>query len=505
MPSPDVLDEIDLLVRSRYGLIVLDTIEEERAAELLKHAASRLSLHLYSWTRSRGLRRGTTDSEPYLATAVDDPDVVREPAAALALAEREGAGIYHFAGLGAYLGEELVVRQLKDTVTRLAQRRGAVVVTGHSVSLPDLLRPHAAVVELPPPSFDDYRALLERVVRDHSARMQVRVELTPADRHRLLNNLAGLTLVESEKVLNRLIMLDGCLRADDIRRASDAKREAVRHDGLLEYYPAEDGMEQVAGLAGLKAWLAKRRAIVADPERAAAFGLEFPKGVLLLGVPGCGKSLCAKAVALEWGLPLLKLDPANLYDKYVGDSEKNFKRALRTAERMAPAVLWIDEIEKAFASAGGDEDGGVSRRVFGSFLSWLQERRGDVFVVATSNDIAELPPEFIRKGRFDEVFFVDLPDAAARREILAIHLRKRRQDDARFDLAALTAATERFSGAEIEQAIVSALYSAFDGRAPLTTEILLAELAATRTLADTMGERLAELRRWASARTVAAG
>ena len=498
-----MVDEIDLLIRSRYGLIVLDTVEEERAEELLKLTASKLSLHFYSWTRSRGLRRATSLSPGNQPTETDDPNVVKEPAPSLAVAEREGSGIYHFAGLGAYLGEELVVRQLKDAATRLAQRRGTIVISGHGISLPDLLRPHAAVVELPPPEFDEYRALLERVIREHSARMPVKVELTPADGRRLLNNLAGLTLVESEKVLNRLIMLDGCLRADDIRRASDAKREAVRHDGLLEYYPAEDGMEQVAGMAGLKTWLAKRRAIVADPERAAAFGLEFPKGVLLLGVPGCGKSLCAKAVAREWGLPLLKLDPANLYDKFVGDSEKNFKRAMRTAERMAPAVLWIDELEKAFAG-GGEEDGGVSRRVFGSFLSWLQERSGDVFVVATSNDVKELPPEFIRKGRFDEVFFVDLPGAEARREIFAIHLRRRRQEVARFDLPTLAAASERFSGAEIEQAIVSALYSAFDARTPLATETILAELRATRTLADTMAERLTELRAWAGTRTVAA-
>ena len=207
--APSVLDEIELLVRSNYGLIVLDTVEEERAEAVLKRVASDLSLHFYSWTRSRGLRRGTASSDARDAVDVDDPNIVKEPAPALALAEREGAGIYHFAGLGAYLGEELVVRQLRDAVTRLAQRRGAIVITGHAVALPDLLRPHAAVVELPPPTMEDYRALLERVVREQSARMPVRVELSAADRHRLLNNLAGLTLVESEKVLNRLIMLDG--------------------------------------------------------------------------------------------------------------------------------------------------------------------------------------------------------------------------------------------------------------------------------------------------------
>jgi SpoVK/Ycf46/Vps4 family AAA+-type ATPase len=299
-------------------------------------------------------------------------------------------------------------------------------------------------------------------------------------------------------------MEDGCLRAADVDRALAAKRKIVQQDGLLEYWPAEEGMKEVAGLAGLKGWLAKRRAIVADPMRASEFGLSFPKGVLLLGVPGCGKSLCAKAVAHEWGLPLLKLDPANLYDKYVGDSEKNFKRAMQTAERLAPIVLWIDELEKAFAGGSGDEDGGVSRRVFGAFLSWLQERRGDVFVVATSNDVAKLPPEFIRKGRFDEVFFVDLPKPEPRREIFSIHLRKRKQDPERFDTEALAAATEGFSGAEMEQAVIGGLYTAFACNAPLTTEMLLHEVSATRPLSRTMRERLEDLRSWAAERTVGA-
>jgi SpoVK/Ycf46/Vps4 family AAA+-type ATPase len=231
--------------------------------------------------------------------------------------------------------------------------------------------------------------------------------------------------------------------------------------------------------------------------------LGFPRGVLLLGVPGCGKSLCAKAVASEWGLPLLKLDPANLYDKYIGDSEKNFKRAMRTAERMAPIVLWIDELEKAFAS-GGDADGGVSKRVFGTFLSWLQERKGDVFVMATSNDIAALPPEFIRKGRFDEVFFVDLPKADARAEIFRIHLAKRNQDAKKFDLQVLAGASDGFSGAEIEQAVVGGLYGAFAAGTALTTAMLLTEIQSTRPLSGTMWEKISQLREWASSRTVAA-
>jgi SpoVK/Ycf46/Vps4 family AAA+-type ATPase len=379
------------------------------------------------------------------------------------------------------------------------------VVSGHeNVRLPDSLRSHATIVRLPPPTFEDYRVLVERIIGWHSSRMPVKVELNPAERVRLVQSLSGLSLLEAEKVLNQLIIDDGHLRPADVEQALEAKRKLVQQDGLLEYSPAEQGMSDVAGLAGLKGWLASRRTILADPVKAAAFGLSFPKGVLLLGVPGCGKSLCAKAVANEWGLPLLKLDPANLYDKYVGDSEKNFKRAMQTAERLAPIVLWIDELEKAFAAGSGEDDGGVSRRVFGTFLSWLQDRRGDVFVVATSNDVTKLPPEFIRKGRFDEVFFVDLPRDEARRAIFTIHLGKRKQDPARFDLARLVAASEGFSGAEIEQAIISALYTAFSTGAPLSNDIVLAELASTRPLSRTMHERLDDLRRWAAERTVAA-
>ena len=493
----DTEAELDLLIRSRYALILLDTAEPERADELLALIASRLSLPYYSWSRSRGMRRGIQSGDPFIEES-------REPARALALVPGEGAAIYHFRGLAPFLDDHLVASHVLDAVALFGTRRGALVISGHGIRVPDALRAHAVTVRLPLPGFAEHRQLLERLIRDHSARMPLKMELTAEDRVRLVNNLIGLTLTEAEKVVTRLIIEDGALRKDDVARVATAKRELVEQDGLLEYHPAEEALSEVAGLDGLKAWLAKRRAVVHDPQRAAAFGLGFPRGMLLLGVPGCGKSLCAKAVASEWGLPLLKLDPANLYDKYIGDSEKNFKRAMQTAERMAPIVLWIDELEKAFASSGGDEDGGVSRRVFGTFLSWLQERKGDVFVTATSNDIAKLPPEFIRKGRFDEVFFVDLPRAKAREQIFVIHLRKRKQDAARFDLTALSAASEGFSGAEIEQCIVSGLYGAFTEGCPLDTACLLAEIAATRPLSGTMHERISELRAWASTRTVAA-
>ncbi len=494
----DTTEELELLIRSKYALILLDTSEPERADEILAMIASRLSLPYFSWSRSRGLRRGIQASDPF----VEKTD---EPAKALARVPEEGSGIFHFRGLGPFLEDPIVASHILDAVAFVTKRRGAIVISGTDLHLPDALRPQAVALHLPTPGFAEHRQQLERVIREYAAKMPLKVELSHEDRTRLVNNLVGLSLSEAERVVTKLIMEDGTLQATDVPRVAAAKRQVVEQDGLLEYYPAEEGLSEVAGLTGLKAWLARRRAVVNDPQRASAFGLGFPRGVLLLGVPGCGKSLAAKAIAREWGLPLLKLDPANLYDKYIGDSEKNFKRAMQTAERMAPIVLWIDELEKAFASSSGEEDGGVSRRVFGTFLSWLQDRKGDVFVTATSNDIAKLPPEFIRKGRFDEVFFVDLPGPTARAEILRIHLRKRKQDPKGFDVTALAAASEGFSGAELEQVVVSALYAAFAGSQPVDTALLLGEISATKPLSGTMRERIEELRAWASERTVPAG
>ena len=256
-------------------------------------------------------------------------------------------------------------------------------------------------------------------------------------------------------------------------------------------------------LRHLKEWLEKRKNVVANPLRAEEFGLSFPRGVLLLGVPGCGKSLSAKAVSSEWGLPLLKFDTSNLYNKYIGESEKNFKRAIRAAERMAPVVLWIDELEKAFA-VGGTEDGGVSQRILGSFLNWMQDRRGEVFIVATANEIERLPPEFLRKGRFDEIFFVDLPGTETRREIFSIHLSSRGQNPGAFDLDSLAEETEGFTGSEIEEVVVSGLYTAFSEDQALTSSDLVREVQGTVPLSVTMEEKISALRAWASTRTVRA-
>jgi SpoVK/Ycf46/Vps4 family AAA+-type ATPase len=280
------------------------------------------------------------------------------------------------------------------------------------------------------------------------------------------------------------------------------KKEILARDGVLTLHPEEARLHQVGGLAALKDWLRTRGAAF-GPD-AVAYGLEPPRGLLLIGVQGCGKSLTARAVASEWNVALLQLEAGALFDKYVGESERNLRRALHTAEAMAPCVLWIDEVEKGFAARDSATDGGLSRRLLGALLTWLQERKAPVFTMATANDVGTLPPEFLRKGRFDEIFFVDLPSDAARRAIAAIHLSRRRQDPSRFDLGAVAAATAGYSGAEIEAVVVSALYAAFATKGPLADRHLREAAAATVPLSRTCRESIESLREWARGRAVAA-
>jgi AAA+ superfamily predicted ATPase len=495
MTATEALADIELLIRSRYGIIHVDTIEDERTRTLLRHLADRMAVPLFLWSRTRGLCR---DGH---ANGVYD---TQEPAQALAhIVSSQMAAIYHFPAFDGITGSDIAAERLRDAAAVLGSRGGALVITGTDLHFPPTLRPLVASMPLPAPAPAELRALMQHIARDIGRTRRVTIRLDEAGEAKLLHALHGLTLLEAEKILTRAMVEDGILDADDIVHVIKAKQRIVERDGVLEYYPAEESMAEVADMAGLKEWLRKRAGILTEPERAAAFGLTFPRGLLLIGVPGCGKSLCARTVAGEWGLPLLKMDTGSLYNKFIGETENNFRRAMRTAETVAPCVLFIDELEKAFSS-GGSEDGGVSMRVLGTFLSWLQDRKEPVFVVATANDVSRLPPEFLRKGRFDETFFVDLPDAATRSEIATIHLRRRNQDPARFQLDVLATATRGFSGAEIEQAIVAALYTAFADNTPLTQQHLLREASATRPLSVMMAEKIQALREWARERTVAA-
>ena len=496
MPTKDVLRDLQLLLQSRYGLLHIDTEEEERALSLLHHVSDRISVPLFTWTRIKGLTRVDLRGSIF---------ETKEPGKAMAhVAAADIPAIYHFHRIGSHLENDEVFRaHLKAASKKLEELEGAIVLTGSEIVFPPDIDPMVATIVLPRPGEEEYRDLLSNLIRDLSHRQYVEVNLSREEMAGLLRHLSGLTLLEAEKILTKAIIEDHRLTAEDIGHVIEAKKAVVEREGLLEYYPVEQTLADIADLANLKGWLAKRKNVVSNPVKAGEFGLSFPRGVLLLGVPGCGKSLSAKAVAKEWGLPLLKFDTSNLYNKYIGESEKNFKRAIRAAERMAPVVLWIDELEKAFA-AGGTEDGGVSQRILGSFLSWMQDRKGEVFIVATANDIERLPPEFLRKGRFDEIFFVDLPERDTRREIFRIHLENRGQPGADFDLNGLAEETEGFSGSEIEEVVVSGLYTAFSDGKKLSTADLQAEVEGTVPLSVTMGEKVEALRSWANGRTVRA-
>ncbi len=487
-------DELTLLIRSRHSLIALEADDPERVAVLIEYVCGCFGLPLFEWSPASGLRRkggpGAVYNTQTLLGALGHVDASNVPA------------LYHFNLAGERLEDPRVVAKLLELRPEMAQQGEAILLSAVG-ALPDELSRAFAVVSLSPPTREEYYQYLREILNDVRKRHKVALHLSREEVHQLLSQLQGLTLMEVRRLLTASLVEHNALDARAIASVAEAKGKSVAQSSVLEYFPVRSGFEGLAGMARLKAWLARRAPVFRDPQRAAEFGLTPPRGVLLLGVQGCGKSHCAQAVAASWRLPMLRLDAGRLYDKFVGATEQNLRKALETAERLAPVVLWVDEIEKALAS-GGDGDGGVSQRVLGTFLTWLAERKGNVFVVATANDISRLPAELLRKGRFDEIFFVDLPSAEIRAEILALHLRQRGRDPGALDLHALASLCEGFSGAELGQAVTSALFTAFDAGGQLTQELLAEELLATRPLSVMMAERVQALRDWARDRTVSA-
>jgi SpoVK/Ycf46/Vps4 family AAA+-type ATPase len=333
---------------------------------------------------------------------------------------------------------------------------------------------------------------------------QIPIALDSSGIGQLAQNLVGLPQEEAMRALRMSILARRRVDTTLLDAVLDAKREALRNDGLLVTVRRDSSFTDIAGLKRLREWIGKRKSALTPEGR--RFGLEPPKGILITGVQGCGKSLAARSVAGEWGYELARLDAGALYDKFIGESEKRLQKGLELAQKLAPMVLWIDEIEKAFASAGssGDADAGLSQRLLATLLTWMQDRESGVFLAATSNNISALPPEMLRKGRFDEIFFVDLPNVEVRSALFALHLKKRGRDVAGFDLPNLAAASEGFSGAEIEQAIVSGLYTAFAQKQQLSTDILLGEIHGTQPLSVTRAEDVQAIREWAKTRAVPA-
>ncbi len=392
------------------------------------------------------------------------------------------------------------IRKLKDIAIHLKNSYKTIILISPVQEIPEELEKEITVLNHPLPGRDDLSALLDRIVADVKQFKQVKIDLDDAGRERLLQAALGLTLGEAENVFAKIIVKDERLSGEDVNEVFAEKQQIIRKSGLLEYYATDENFGNVGGMAVLKDWLNKRASAFTSEAR--AFGLPAPKGILMLGVQGCGKSLCAKAVSNLWQLPLLRFDMGRMFGSLVGSSEENVRRAISVAESVAPAILWVDEIDKAFAGSQGSgaTDGGTTARVFGTFLTWLSEKTAPVFVVATANDISQLPPELMRKGRLDEIFFVDLPSREERQEIFRIHLTKRSRDAAQFDLPGLADAAANFSGAEIEEAINSALYDAFYARTDLTTPQVLEAIGQTVPLAKTMDEQISRLRTWAEGR-----
>jgi ATPase family protein associated with various cellular activities (AAA)/AAA+ lid domain-containing protein len=494
--APSAAHDLKTLVLSRHPGIVIETSEPERAEALVHAVADELRLARFEWSVTTGLHRAGEAGGVYQTN---------DPARALAaMAELEVEAIFELHDFTAYLGKPELSRAFRDVLDRLSSpnRLSTVVMIEARAEVPPEIEPRVVRFELHLPSRAEYRQAIMTVVESLRQSSRAAVELEPADYEDFCSALTGLTLNQARQAVARAAIEDGRLARDDLARLAEYKAQALGEEGLLEYFPPADNRFELGGFASLRRWL--ERARVGFTREAADLGLEPPKGLMLVGVQGCGKSLAAKAIAREWQLPLLKLDAGRLYDKYIGETERNFRRAIEVAESCAPAVLWIDELEKAIApgSGSGDSDGGLSRRLFGSFLTWLQEKTAPVFVVATANDLSLLPPELLRKGRFDEIFFVDLPQADEREQILRIHLALRRQDPATVDLAKLVEATEGFSGAEIEQAVVASLLGALHEKTQLATELLLAEIGATVPLSVTRAEDVKALRENALGRFV---
>lgn len=491
-PHSAELSELASMIRCGSPLIVIETHDEPQVLRLFVELRRQLHRPLFQWTATRGI--SWIEREQVLSPEFEDP------AKALThIALRRDQGIYLLKDFHPYLQDPVNVRRLRE-MTRFDDGLHArtVVLVSPQISLPPELDKVARRFELKTPGRDALTAMvLEELARRGNA------SVCPAGHpmvDRLVNNLDGLVMKDARRLARNAIQDDGVLDEHSLAEVMRAKFELLNPDGVLAYEMETARFSEVAGMPNLKRWLQLRASVFNAPEPPP--GLDPPKGALLLGVQGCGKSLAARAAAGLFAVPLLHLDFGALFNRYHGESERNLRESLAAAELMAPCVLWIDEIEKGLSSS--ESDGGTSRRMLGTLLTWMSERKSRVFIAATANDITALPPELVRKGRFDEIFFVDLPDEVTRTEVLAIHLRRRGQKAELFPVEALAQAAEGFSGAELEHLVVSALYAAHAEGQPLTADHLLNEIDATRPLSVVMAEPIQQLRQWASTRSVPA-
>lgn len=541
----DGLERLKVLINSSTPIIVMETSEEMRAVKTVRSACSELNMATFEWTIADGLvRSGSGGGTPQPAATVWSQGAhlqsksilspgageaerltralmtsdsgaaaagtsmynTREPVQALANMESMTIeAVFLLKDFHRHMDDPVVIRRLRDVGQKFATNRRTVIITAPELTVPPELTTLVEYFDLPLPDRDRLHEIVHDTFTRLSKTYTLKLQLDASGVDAMASNLRGLTEEEAERAISQAVVTRYALCPETITDVLDAKKQLLRHSGMLEFIEASDNMATVGGLENLKHWLQLRRGAWEDSAR--EFGLEAPKGVIILGVQGCGKSLCARAVAGEWKLPLVKFDTSAVYDKYIGETEKRIRKVFQVAEGLAPCVLWIDELEKVFAGSGPDSasaDAGVSSRLLASFLSWMQDRKAPVFVAATCNNVSVLPPELIRKGRFDELFFVDLPNQAERRQIFSIQLAKRKRNPTEFDLEKVAVASKGYSGAEIDAAVQGALYAAYSEKKPLSTQLLIEALSQTVPLSTTRAEEITALREWAEKRAVPA-
>ena len=473
------------------------THEERVALEVVREAAVKLGRRVMVWSMGYGVRDGVFANGP-AEEKTEVPDV-----GLCHMATKEAGSICVVLDLAPHLKKELTLRLLRDAIDSIERAGGVLVMIDEQDALPEVIKSYARSFDLSLPEEKEIEQIVRATLQKIHRKTPIQVGITRKGMRAIVRNLRGLTRRQAAQLIHDTVADDKRFDDDDINIVLAGKRRLVRGDGLLEYIQTPLDLSEIGGMASLKKWLTHRKNSFRSEAR--EFGLKAPRGVLMLGVQGAGKSLCAKAVATAWQQPLLRMDPSVLYNSYIGQSERNLRKALEQTEFMAPVILWIDEIEKAFASAASQSsDGGLSKRMFGTLLTWMQDHEEPVFVIATANDIEALPPELLRKGRFDEIFFVGLPKGPARKKIFEIHLKKRKRDPGKFDLDVLAANSDGYSGAEIEQAVISALHEAFAAKAELDTDRVVKALQTSPPLSVTMAEKIQDLYAWAEGRCVPA-
>ncbi len=491
-------DEIKLLIKSKYPVVYFECTEEKYALRQLFSIAESLNLVFYQWSVTEGLSRGDKEGSFY---QTHEPVSMLRMVHYLINAEGAPDGLYVFKDMEKYLGDPLILRLFKDVINRIKNSKSTVVILSAEYKLPVELEPDAGHILGGIPSGEELESVFSEMIGELQwQHEEFSVSLSPEEYSRILGALRGLSIQQIRNVLTQCIIEDNLLTIADLSSIEAYKRKIFDQEGLLEFCLTER-QEAMAGFPSLKQWLSDRKMSFRD---ASLPGLPPPRGILLMGVQGCGKSLAVKIIARELALPLYRLDLGRLYSKYIGETEQNLRKAFELVEKMSPLCLWIDEIEKGFAVSSGDMDGGVSKRILGTFLTWMQERKAACFIAATANDVYHLPPEFLRKGRFDEIFFVDLPDKDSREEIFKIQVRKRKLPPEHFDYSCLAEASIGFNGAEIEQAVIAALYRSSGKKTTLDTSEIKEQLLATKPLSVLKREEIETLREWAKERTVPA-